>query len=113
MPDVVAVEHIRMHAAMEQVALERLRESRFAGARKPGEPNDRPAMITPQRARTRRNFSLGPKNILALCDLPVGINAAENRAAAADFSIVHNNEPAKIRDAIMVVHYQWPAGLND
>ena len=112
MADVVPVEHVGMHAAMEQVALDRLRESRFPGARKAREPNDRTVMTTPPGTLTCRNFSLCPENIFALCNLPVGINPSENCAAAADFSLFHNDESPEVRDAIMVIHDQGSARLN-
>ena len=43
-PNVVAVEHVGVHATMEQLALKRLRDGRFPGAGKAGQPNDRSPM---------------------------------------------------------------------
>src|SRR5438094_10583139 len=101
MADVVTVEHVGMHAAMEQVALDRLRESRFPGARKAREPKDRTAMTTPPSTLSCRNFSLGPETSIALCNLPVGIKTSENCAAATDLSLFHNHESTDVRHALM------------
>jgi hypothetical protein len=58
------------------------------------------------------DFALGPKNILTLCNLSVGINAAENRAAAADLPIVYDNKSPEIWDSIMIINDKRAASLN-
>src|SRR5205823_8585322 len=60
----------------------------------------------------RRNFSLSPEDVLALCDGPVRINAAENRAATADLPVVYDNEATEIRNTLVVINNEWAAGLN-
>src|SRR6266566_1603217 len=112
MPDVVTVQYVCVHGTMEQLALERLGNRRFSSAGKAGQPNDRSAMAASHRALASGNFSLGPKDVFALCSFSVGINTAENRTSAADPSIVHDNEPAEIRNMIMIVDYERPARLN-
>src|SRR5918996_2723495 len=112
MPDVVTIQDIGMHGALEQLSLECLGNGRFSSTGEPGQPKDRSAMTASQCALAGGNFSLGPKNILALGSFPVGINTAENRAATADPSVVHDNKSAEIRDAIMIVDNEWAPGLN-
>src|SRR5437660_4913444 len=58
------------------------------------------------------NFPLAPKNVLALCDTTVRINTAENRATTADFALFHDDEPAQIRDALMIIDHERSACLN-
>src|SRR5207247_10528278 len=60
----------------------------------------------------RRNFFLSPEDVLALCDGPVRINAAENRAATADLPVVYDNEATEIRNTLVVINNEWAAGLN-
>src|SRR4029077_5677643 len=110
--DVVAVEDIGVHAAMVQVAFERLCNGRLPSAGKSRQPDNCSSMTAPQCARAGRNFSFGPENIFALCDGSVCINAAGNRAAAADLSVIADNKAAQIRNAIMVIDDEWPTGLN-
>ena len=69
-------------------------------------------MSAPQRTFAGRNFSLAPKNVLALCHTAIGVNTAGNRAAAADFIVVHDDKPAEIRDTIMIVNHERPACFN-
>src|SRR4029077_5509650 len=111
-PDVVAIEDISVHAAMVQVAFECLCNGRLPSAGKSRQPDNRSSMTAPHCARVRCNFSLGPENIFALCDGSVCINAAGNRAAAADLSVIDDNKPAQIRNAIMVIDDEGPTGLN-
>src|SRR6266496_2754617 len=94
MPDVVTVQYVCVHGTMEQLAFERLGNRRFSSAGKAGQPNDRSAMAASHRALASGNFSLGPKDVFALCSFSVGINTAE------------------IRDMIMIVDYERPARLN-
>src|SRR5439155_3607413 len=101
-----------MHAALNQVAFESLCDGRLAGARKPSQPNHRSPMTAAHCPCARRNFSLRPEDVLALCDGPVRINAAENRAATADLSVVYDNKAAEIRNTLVVVNHEWAAGLN-
>ena len=58
------------------------------------------------------NLFLGPENIFALCDGSICVNAAENRAAAADFSIINDHKSAKIWHAIVIIDDEWAARLN-
>ena len=58
------------------------------------------------------NFPLAPKNVLALRDTTVRINTAENRATTADFTLLHDDEPAQIRDALMIIDHERCACLN-
>src|SRR5438128_5858665 len=69
-------------------------------------------MAGPHCAFTGRNFSLDPEDIFALCDGSICVNAAENRAATADLSVVDDNKPTQIRNAIVVVDNKRSAGLN-
>src|SRR6266487_3834503 len=112
MTDVVAVVHVCVHGSMKQLTLKRLGDGRFSCTGETSEPNDRSAMAAPRRARASRNFSFAPKDVFALCNLSVGINPAENRAATADLPIIHDDKSAEIRDPIMVINDERTAGLN-
>src|SRR5438046_10154012 len=94
MSDVVAIEHVCVHGAMKQLALERLRNGRFSSAGETGQPNHCSAMTASHRTLLSGDFALGPTNIFTFCNLSVGVNAADNRAAAADLPIVYDtNSP--------------------
>jgi hypothetical protein len=69
-------------------------------------------MTCPHCAFPSCNFFLCPEDILALCDGSICVNAAENRAAAADFSIINDHKSAKIWDAIVIIDDERPARLN-
>src|SRR5437667_9441368 len=97
---------------MEQIAFERLRNRRFPGAGKSGQPDDCSPMAGSQRPFLGCNLFLGPENIFALCDGSVRIHAAENRAATADFSIINDHKSAKTWNAIVIIDDEWPARLN-
>src|SRR6266487_610883 len=112
MTDVVAVEHVCVHGSMKQLTLKRLGDSRFSCTGETSEPNDRSAMAAPRRARSSRNFSFAPKNVFALCNLSIGVDAAENRTASADLSVVNENKSAEIRNMIVIVNHERTAGLN-
>ena len=58
------------------------------------------------------NFSFSPKDIFTLCNLPVGIDAAENGTSSTNLPIISNYKSAEIRDAVMIVDHEWTAGLN-
>src|SRR5947208_15586190 len=58
------------------------------------------------------NLFLGPENIFALCEGSICVNAAEKRAAAADFSIINDHKSAKIWHAIVIIDDEWAARLN-
>src|SRR5207245_6443057 len=96
----------------QKLALQPLPACRFSSAGHTGEPNYRAAISAPQRTFAGRNFSLAPKNVLALCHTAIGVNTAGNRAAAADFIVVHDDKPAEIRDTIMIVNHERPACFN-
>src|SRR5437879_5323063 len=113
MTDVIAVKHIGVHSAMEQLTFKRLRNGRFSSARKAGEPNDRLAMSAPNRAFRSGNFSLSPKNIFALRNSSVRINSAKHCAASTDLPVVHDYESTEIRNAIMLVNYERAPSLDN
>src|SRR5205809_874974 len=112
MSDVVAIEHVCVHGAMKQLALKRLRNGRFSSAGETGQPNHCSTMATPHRTLVSGNFALGPKNIFTLCNLSVGINAAENRAATADLPIVYDDKSPEIWNSVMIINDKWAASLN-
>src|SRR5437667_5868248 len=97
---------------MEQIAFERLRNGRFPGAGKSGQPDDCSPMAGSQRPFPGCNLFLGPENIFALCDASIRINAAEDRAATADLSVVYDHKAAQTGNAIMIVDDEWRASLN-
>src|ERR1700746_2918911 len=101
-----------MHGALEQLALKRLRNCRFPSAGQPGEPHNRAAMPAAYGTMAGGNFSFGPKNVFALCNLPVGIDAAENDTSSANLVVIDDCKSAEIRDAVMIVDHEWTAGLN-
>src|SRR5215469_5103384 len=112
MPNVIAVEHVGMHAAMEQVAFKRLSDGRFPGARKSSQPNHCSLVTGPDCPFTRGDFSFGPKDILAFCNGAIRVDAAENRSATADLSVVYDDEPSEVRNAVVVVDDEWSTGLD-
>src|ERR1700682_2366723 len=63
-------------------------------------------------ASARRDFCFRPKDVLALRHGPVVVNAAENRAAAENVPVVHQNEAAEIWNTIVIVEYERGARLN-
>src|ERR1700741_2079745 len=69
-------------------------------------------MAGPHRAFARRNFPLGPKDVFAFCDGSICVNAAKNRAAAADFTVIYDNKAAQIRNAVVIVDDEWCARLD-
>src|SRR5207302_7360049 len=69
-------------------------------------------MASSQRPFPGCNLFLGPENIFAFCDGSICVNAAENRAAAADFSIINDHKSAKIWHAIVIIDDEWAASLN-
>src|SRR5205807_476436 len=96
----------------EEFSLERLRNCRFSCTGQTGEPDYSAAMTGSGRSRFRRDFSFYPKNIFALRDRAIGINAAENCAAAANLAIIRDDKASKLRNAIMIVDHQRTARLQ-
>src|SRR5437899_453092 len=58
------------------------------------------------------NFFLRPKDILALCDGSIRVNATENCAATADLSVVDDNKASEIRNPVVIIYDECRAGLN-
>ena len=58
------------------------------------------------------DFFLSPKDVLALGHGAIGVDAAENRASAANVAVIRDNEPAEIGDAIVIIHHQRRSRLN-
>src|SRR5436190_8614520 len=58
------------------------------------------------------NFFLRPKDIFALCDGSIRVNAAENCATTADLAVVDDNKPSQIRNPVMIIYDEWRARLN-
>ena len=84
MADVVAVEDVGVHAEVEQFAFERARDRAFAGAAQAGEPDDR-ALVAVARARVCAVTSPSLQKMFLRFRLrAIGVNAAENDAAAGD-----------------------------
>src|SRR4029077_12038512 len=69
-------------------------------------------MTAPHCPGACRYFPLGPENIFALRNGPVCVNAAENRSATTDLSVVHDHKPSEIRDAIVVIYDESATGLD-
>src|SRR6266852_1438749 len=111
MANVVAIEHISAHAPTEKFALQRLRDCRFSRARQSSEPDHRAAMPAPRCSSVRCDLAFDPENIFTLRNRAVGVNAAGNRAAAANPAVIDNHESPKLRDAIMIIDHERPTGL--
>ena len=102
-----------MHAASEQFAFERLRDCRFSRARQSSEPNHRAPVSQSRRASSRCNLLFDPEDVFALrCRVPVGVNAAEDRAATANLAAVRDDESTQLRIAIVIVDHERAARLN-
>src|SRR5260370_33871501 len=69
-------------------------------------------MTGSHRAFASRNFFLRPKDIFALCDASICITATENRAAAADLSIIDDDKGSEIRNPVVIIYYEWRSGLD-
>ena len=109
MADVVAIENVRVHGPLKQFPFERLRDRRFPRARKPGQPNYRPAMPMLGRTRSRCNFPFAPEDVLTLDRGAIGVDTAVNDSAGYDDPIIDQYETAEIWDAIMIVqHHRRP-----
>ena len=102
-----------MHAAFEKFAFERLRDRRFSRAGQARQPNDRAAMsVVAARAACAVIFPSRPENVFALDRGAIGVSAAENDSAAADSSVIDDNEAPEIGDAIVIIQHERRARLN-
>src|SRR5205085_9448208 len=109
MPNVVAVEHVSMHSATEQLPLQGLGDRRFAGTGEAGEPDHRTAMTKLRCPLTRSDFSFGPENIFAFGDGAIGVSAAEHSTARVNLVGMEQDESAEVRHPVMVVEDQRSA----
>ena len=62
-PDVVAIEHIGVHAAAEEFGFEPARDGRFARAGKTRQPDDGAAVAVLGRARLRGDRAFAPEDV--------------------------------------------------
>src|SRR6266516_4782812 len=63
-------------------------------------------------ALASRDFFLRPKDIFALCDGSIRVNATKNCAATADLSVVDDNKAAEVRNPVVIIYDKWRTGLN-
>ena len=69
-------------------------------------------MTGPRRSGVRRNLSFDPKNIFALGDGPIRVDAAKNCSATANVSVIGNDKPSEIWNPIVIVDHQRRARLK-
>ena len=112
MADVIAVEHVGVHAAREEFRLEAARDRRLTRTRQTGEPNDCAAMPILRRARLRGHLPFGPEDVLALNFEARRVGAAEDNPAAGNSGIINDHEATERRHALVIVHYEGRAGLH-
>ena len=112
MPDVVAIQDVRMHCSNKKFALERLCDGGFSRSGKPGQPDDSATMSVLGGARLGVNLPFAPENVFALHCSAIGINAAMNNSAAANHAIVDQDKTAQWRNAIVVIQNDWRARLK-
>src|SRR5438270_3500701 len=70
-------------------------------------------MSMQSRTRLGRDLPFTPENVLTLYRRAIGIDAAVDDAAGYDRSIINEDEPAEIWDAIMIVQHDGRPGVND
>src|SRR5439155_13277805 len=87
-------------------------DCRFPRARQSSEPNDRAAMARSRRSRSCCDLSFDPKNIFALRNRAIGIDAAKNCPASANLSVINNHKASEGGDPIIIVDHQRAARLN-
>src|SRR5438105_15236753 len=69
-------------------------------------------MSAPRGASARGDLPFDPENIFALRNGAIGVNAAKNRPAAANLTVIDNYESPELWNAIVIVHHQRATRLN-
>src|SRR5207237_1122217 len=100
--NVVSVQHVSLHTAREEFSLNCLGDCRLPRARQSSEPNDRAAMAGSRRSRSCCDLSFDPKNIFALRNRAIGIDAAKNCPASANLSVINNHKASEGGDPIVI-----------
>src|SRR4051812_24554616 len=106
MANIITVENVSVHSAIEQFALKSLGYGRFARPGKSGEPDHCTAVAELDRTFARGNFAPGPEDILAFGDGSICVGATEHRAAGVNFAIMKKHESTEVCHALMIVQNQ-------